>query len=444
MGWVWVARHIELNAPVAIKFIKALPDGAHALVRFRREARAAAALRSVHIVHVYDYGASGDMPYLAMELLEGETLSARLERERVCSPDATFSIVAQAAKALKVAHAAGVVHRDIKPSNLFLAISGEDEIVKVLDFGIAKHTGAGVPEDDAHTTSFGAVVGTPSYMSPEQARGDVIDARCDLWALSVLTYRMLTGAEPFVGTSAAQVIARICTRDFARPTSVSAALDPRLNEFFERAFATQPSARFASVDELTSALALSLGKEPVRGTLRPLLQATEPPAAATLGSWAEAAMPAAERGNDVSSSIVGAVSVDRSTGRPVKGYLPLLLLFLVPALWFGWGRLGESPAAAPSAAQSAALSVAPAAATQAPARPETAASVAAPGGVAVPQTDAPAGSRPTTTTRNTNKLSPSAAKSPLGSRPTHNPSTLPDPKSGHGPAVIDPVFGLPR
>ncbi len=163
MGSVWVAYDKKLRRPVALKMLKhGYLDSGEALTRFEREAMAVARLRSPNIVELHDYGIHEGAPYMVMELLEGRDLSAKLKRAGRLRLDVVARIVGQVAKALTVAHDQGIVHRDLKPANVFLVRAGEEEIVKVFDFGIAKLA----REDDGVVTVSGALVGTPAYMSP--------------------------------------------------------------------------------------------------------------------------------------------------------------------------------------------------------------------------------------------------------------------------------------
>jgi serine/threonine protein kinase len=253
MGSVWVARHLGLDMPVAIKFMDvSMASLGEALVRFEREARLSARIRSPHVVEVLDYGTDLGRPYIVMELLIGEHFGERLRREgRLWLPDAA-SIVLQVAKALRRAHEAGVVHRDLKPANVFLSRVDDDEIVKLLDFGIAK---AGWGEDGGEVTQTGVVLGSPSYMSPEQVRGiKYIDHRSDLWSLGVLLFRALTGQMPFQGDSNLDVALRIAGEPCPAATSVAPDLPPEIDELLARALARDREERFQSAREMAAAI----------------------------------------------------------------------------------------------------------------------------------------------------------------------------------------------
>src|SRR5690349_6416285 len=166
MGALWLAEHVELETVVVVKRLLELRDSEADVARFRREAKEAAALRSRHIVRVHDFGTDEQGPYLVMELLRGQDLCSLIEQRGPLPVDLAASLFRQAAKALRVAHAAGVVHRDIKPSNLFLAEEEGETVLKVLDFGIAKRFA--VREGSAAITASGMLLGSPGYMAPEQ------------------------------------------------------------------------------------------------------------------------------------------------------------------------------------------------------------------------------------------------------------------------------------
>jgi serine/threonine-protein kinase len=198
MGSVWVAEHTMLNRPVAVKVLdsSATTRDSSAVQRFLREAQTAARLRSDHIVDVLDVGRFDDgTPFLIMELLEGETLAARIKREGRLQQAESALLVDHLLSGLSAAHAAGVIHRDIKPENCFITRKEGRDHLKLLDFGISK-----VASDarEMRMTRTGVVMGTPYYMAPEQTFGDrSLDARADVWAVGVTLYECIAGKRPF-------------------------------------------------------------------------------------------------------------------------------------------------------------------------------------------------------------------------------------------------------
>ena len=224
MGTVYLAEDANLSRRVALKFLP--PETAsnpEAAARLLREARAASALDHPNIATIYEIGNDQGRPFIAMAHYEGETLAARLARGQL--PMAEIAgIVAQIADALKAAHAASIVHRDLKPSNLMLTTTGQ---LKVLDFGLAKIESG---ETATQLTRAGSTVGTAAYMSPEQAGGDVVDARSDLWSLGVVTHEMLAGRLTFDGPNALAVIHAVLTTAPAPVKTVRPDVAPELED----------------------------------------------------------------------------------------------------------------------------------------------------------------------------------------------------------------------
>ncbi|HXS18799.1 MAG TPA: serine/threonine-protein kinase [Polyangiaceae bacterium] len=232
MGSVWQAFHIDLHADVALKFIRPDADGAaRSLARFQCEARLLAQLRSPHIVQVLDFGVDGTAPYIAMELLHGEDLALLLARRIALPPAETVALILEAARGLMVAHQAGVIHRDIKPSNLYVVDGQGNAKIKLIDFGIAKVSGG-----DSSETTEGLVLGSPAFMSPEQARGAEVSASVDVWSLAAVAFRMLTGRAPIEGTSPSDTVVRICTESPPLVSSVRPELGTAFDELFESTF----------------------------------------------------------------------------------------------------------------------------------------------------------------------------------------------------------------
>jgi serine/threonine-protein kinase len=252
MGSIWRGRQRELGLVVAIKFLDgALAGTEQGRKRFEREARSAALIQSPYVVKVFDHGVEDDVPFLVMELLEGEDMRTLLKRERTLPPDDVEAFVSQIAKGLKKAHEAGVVHRDLKPANIFVLREDDDALhIKILDFGIAK---IDAPAGGETLTESGATIGSPHYMSPEQARGlSEIDHRSDLWSLGVVIFRALTGKPPFEGQAMGDVILKVCTAPIPLMKDVAPHLDAAWDGFFAKALARDPAERFQSAKELAA------------------------------------------------------------------------------------------------------------------------------------------------------------------------------------------------
>lgn len=254
MGAVWRAEHLTLGTQVAVKLIDAsIAKSEEALARFRREAQAAAELRSAHVVHILDYGVEDGTPYIAMELLDGESLAQRLDRVKKLTPLELANLFTQVGRALTRAHQQNIIHRDLKPDNIYLVQDGEDEIAKVLDFGIAKKLGLKSTSSGVKTQT-GAMLGTPYYMSPEQARAQgSIDHRTDIWSLGIIAYECLTGIKPFDGDTLASLLISICTDQLPAPSSV-AEVPPGFDAWFAKAASRDLAERFQTVSEAVSQL----------------------------------------------------------------------------------------------------------------------------------------------------------------------------------------------
>ncbi|HEX9162993.1 MAG TPA: serine/threonine-protein kinase, partial [Thermoanaerobaculia bacterium] len=251
MGEVYRAHDPRLRRDVAIKVLhSSATAGAAKLRRFEQEAQAAGMLNHPNLLTIYELGVHDGSPFIVSELLEGESLRARLQRGPV-PPAEALNTAVQVVRGLAAAHAKGIVHRDLKPENLFITTEGR---VKILDFGLAKLTDEATPESCtvSQMTNPGAIVGTFSYMSPEQATAGVIDARSDLFSLGSIIFEMLCGRRAFAGASPTETLAAILTVDplEAQPKEISAAVAAVLR----RCLAKSQAQRFASADDLVTAL----------------------------------------------------------------------------------------------------------------------------------------------------------------------------------------------
>ena len=268
IGAVWRARDKKRDRDIAIKVITPLDhQGEHSdnkVGRFVREARAMAKLKSPHIVKIFDHGScpapdgEGELVYIAMELLTGESLRARVKREKGMSPASTMRVLAHVGRALALSHQRGIIHRDLKPANIFLCLTPDAEFTaKVLDFGMVKSVAAPLATVDVRTET-GRPLGTPYYMSPEQARGlESVDHRSDLWAMGIMAYECLVGERPFKGKSLTRVFTAIAIGEIPVPSD-HAEVPPGFDNWFLRACERDKQKRFQSakmmVDELQEVL----------------------------------------------------------------------------------------------------------------------------------------------------------------------------------------------
>jgi tetratricopeptide (TPR) repeat protein/tRNA A-37 threonylcarbamoyl transferase component Bud32 len=257
MGKLWRARDPKLGREVAIKVVaERHADSREHRARFEQEARAASALNHPGIVTIYDVGEHEGHPYIAMELVEGQSLRAWLAAEPR-SPRRVVEVAAQLADALAVAHEHGIVHRDLKPDNVMVTRRG---FVKVLDFGLAKLVSRQIPIEESTVevhvaTQVGAIVGTAAYMSPEQARGVPLDHRSDQFALGTMLYEMLAGQRPFRGSTMLDTLSAIIREHPEDPVRLNPAIPPPLADVVRRCLAKEPDARYASTRDLAMELA---------------------------------------------------------------------------------------------------------------------------------------------------------------------------------------------
>jgi hypothetical protein len=328
-GTVWCAEHLTLSSLVALKVLETVSLAGKERQRFIREAQAAAALRSPHVVQILDCGMDDEMPYIVMELLEGESLEARLERVGRLTVPETERIIRHVARAVQRAHEAGIIHRDLKPGNVFIQANDGDELAKVLDFGIAKLENLTANRSMLGITPAGMLLGTPQYMSPEQILGEQeLDGRTDIWSLGVMAYECLIGRAPFDGESLTAVLSAVIAESQPVP-SKNGPVPDGFDEWFARACARDPSCRYTTAKQAAEALAAVCGADgSVFGGSPGTLAALKIVGAGTLTGGATA--PANEENEGANRP------ASHARGRTLSGYRSLVGLLVVAAasgLW---------------------------------------------------------------------------------------------------------------
>ncbi|HEU4578922.1 MAG TPA: serine/threonine-protein kinase [Polyangiaceae bacterium] len=313
MGSVWRAERLGWQSLVAVKVMHApgLQDP-NALARFQRESHLAASLRSLHIVQVLDDGvdtATGT-PFIVMELLEGETLAERLARMKKLKAPVVAQIISQIARALARAHDAGLIHRDLKPDNVLIVRNDDEEVVKVLDFGIAKWLAS--PTKHGPRTISGQMLGTPVYMSPEQFGNSAnIDHRADLWSLGVIACECMTGVRPFQGDTLVSLALQVCSADPPRPSSLGPVPDG-FDSWFLRAVSRDRERRFPSARIMAEELRGLCGHTPLL--------------------WEEAAAPPSQHLPREKTELEPVLELRRRTRASEPQFLPTDLGSVMPAV----------------------------------------------------------------------------------------------------------------
>src|SRR5687768_11998874 len=256
MGAVYKAFDPLIKRTLAIKTIRLdIPRGSPQyksfLERFYHEARISGTLSHPNIVTLFDIGEEQGIPFLAMEYVEGETIASMIEKGVKFDPERVIGLVSQIGSAIDYAHSRGVIHRDIKPSNLILA---EGDRVKVTDFGIAKLV-------DAEMTQSGALLGTPSYMSPEQAMGDKLDGRSDIFSLGICAFEMLCGEQPFPGNNVTSILYKLVHVDPIEPANLemNGLVPQKWHEVFGKVLAKKPDDRYQTATDFVQDLEYCLG-----------------------------------------------------------------------------------------------------------------------------------------------------------------------------------------
>jgi serine/threonine-protein kinase len=416
MGVVYVVEHIRTGDHLALKLLHGhAAQDPQSIERFKREARASARIKSEHVVKVLDADVAPELenaPFLVMELLDGSDLEKRVRTRGPLSADHVLQYLGQAARALDKSHAAGIVHRDLKPENLFVHRREDGStVLKILDFGISKIVGgdAAIAMSGAGMTSTGAVMGTPLYMAPEQARGRVseIGPATDIWAIGLIALYLLTGEIYWRAQTVPELMAQILTEPLYAPTQRWRWLPQGIDPWFTRSCSRDPKQRFPSVGQQIAALGTVLGQT-VTAEAGP-----EPPAP---WSPAQAASPAGTVRNPMVSAIIGGSTTAataheaaqeslRRSRLPLFAALAVVVLagagttvWMLPKRSDGPGAAANSANLAAAAAVMSTASASLSLATAPPSSPATVASAAAsaPAALVTSGVEPAASSAPTT------------------------------------------------
>ena len=338
MGEVWRATDTVLGRPVAVKLLKhEYADDARFRTRFESEARHAGALTHAGIAGVYDFGegtAEGSpRPFLVMELVDGQPLSALLRPQAPMDPEVAQDLLAQAADALGAAHAQGIVHRDVKPANLIVT---PDRRIKVTDFGIARAA------DGVALTETGQVLGTPQYLSPEQARGETVDSRSDVYSTGVLLYELLTGRPPFTGDSPVAVAYQHVREPAVPPSDFDTEIPPELDAIVLKALAKPVEERYQSAAAMRNDIERYLAGRPVEAVAPPPPPPDDQPTRVGMPVPPPPVGPGDEGGGDGSGDGDGEYDDERDRGCRGGWILAgLLLLLLIAGAYFLLSNLFE-------------------------------------------------------------------------------------------------------